>query len=123
MASTEKTNPKHHLSALGKEYPLAWRQIDDFRASRGVGLPDWPEWCFIPMAGPYAVVSGGGNNRLGIDKISDVSKLAALSAWRYRFLLSLMDGCWLVRSKNSSQVDSGIARWLLRCPGSPAGVS
>ncbi len=90
MVSTEQHNIGRYLSAIGKKYPLAWRQIDGFRASKGVDLPNWPDWCFIPMAGPYAVVDDVGGGRVGLDRIGDVSILAALSAWRvtqsvYRF--------------------------------------
>lgn len=83
--------PREHLAAAGKLYPHAWKQADEFRADRGrAGLPDWPEWCYLPLAGWYAVVSGGGNNRLGLAGVSDVARLGAIGAWRvtqgiYRF--------------------------------------
>lgn len=63
---------------------------------RGVGVPDWPTWCFIPIAGAQAAVANG----LGIQvmhlarlypaAVVDASSLAALAAWRmtqgiYRF--------------------------------------
>ncbi len=83
--------PREHLQTAGKLYPGAWKQLDQFRAGRGRdGLPDWPEWCFVPLAASYAVVSGGGDYRLDLDLIGDVGRLAALAAWRvtqggYRF--------------------------------------
>lgn len=93
--------PKRHLVAAGKRFPSAWRQYDEFRQDRGhAGLPDWPEWCYCPMAGAYAVVSGGVLNRVSPHLIGDVARLAALAAWRptqdiFRFdpglLSSLLD--------------------------------
>lgn len=83
--------PRDHLVVAGKLYPEAWRQADAFRADRGRdGLPDWPDWCYLPMAGWYAIVSGGGESRVPLHMIGDVGRLAALGTWRatqgiYRF--------------------------------------
>jgi len=85
---TNIPRPKRHLIAMGKRYPDAWRLVDDMRADRGISLPTWPEWCFIPLAGPYAIVSRGG--ALPLELAEDVARLGALAAWRvtqgiYRF--------------------------------------
>jgi hypothetical protein len=82
--------PRDHLIAAGKRFPDAWVQADSFRSDRGSGLPAWPQWCFLPLAGWYAIVSGGGANRLSLDTVGDVARLAGLGAWRvtqgiYRF--------------------------------------
>ena len=83
--------PKQHLVTASKLYPGAWRQYDEFQQSRGRdGLPDWPDWCYCPLAGAYAIVSGGGDHRVPMQQIGDVARLAALAAWRptqgiYRF--------------------------------------
>lgn len=69
---------------MGKRYPQAWRVLDEFHAARGRdGLPDWPGWCFVPLAGAYAAISGA----LGVERIpqhlaGDVGRLGALAAWR-----------------------------------------
>ena len=82
--------PQMHLAAAGRLYPKAWRQADQFQADRGKsGLPAWPSWCYLPMAAWYAIVSGG-KGRLGLDRIGDLGRLAALGSWRvtqgiYRF--------------------------------------
>jgi len=78
-----------HLRAISKKYPKAWQRIDIFRAGRGKDLPDWPEWCFLPMAGAYAIINDG-DDILNPAQIADISRLAALAAWRvtqgiYRF--------------------------------------
>jgi hypothetical protein len=77
------------LIKVGHDYPDAWAQAESFRSGRGPGF-DWPDWCYLPLAGSYAVVSNGGPSRLSLDKIADVSRLGALCAWRmtqgiYRF--------------------------------------
>ena len=93
--------PRNHLIDAGRLYPQAWRMADQFRADRGTnGLPAWPEWCYLPMAAWYAVVSADiGVDRLGpqhLDVVGDVARLAALGAWRctqgiYRFDPALYD--------------------------------
>ncbi len=77
------------LIQAGRDYPDAWAQAESFRAARGPGF-DWPDWCYLPLAGSYAVVSHGGPTRLSLDKIADVSRVGAMCAWRitqgiYRF--------------------------------------
>ena len=75
--------PLNHLNAASKLYPQAWKQVEHFLSVRGKEITDWPPWCFLPMAGWYAIVSGGGDNRLGLDQIGDVGRLAAIGTWRY----------------------------------------
>jgi hypothetical protein len=75
--------PSKHLHMAGHAYPGCWKQLDDFRQHKGKQLPDWPSWCFAPMAACYAIASGGGNNRLDSTSTGDVAQLAALGAWRY----------------------------------------
>ena len=50
--------PRKILSTYAHLYPNAWKQVDEFRASRKE-LGDWPDWCFLPLAGTYAIVSKG----------------------------------------------------------------
>lgn len=73
--------PVNHLNTASKLYPNAWEQVDIFRADRGRGLPDWPQWCFLPMAAWYAIVSEGG--QMPLNRVPDVGRLAALGTWRY----------------------------------------
>lgn len=84
------------LRAVAAAYPSAWEQLARFRAMRGVELDDWPEWCYVPMAGAYAIVSGGGENRVPLPRIHHVGILTALGAWRmtrgiYRYDATLYD--------------------------------
>lgn len=88
---TDTPRPKQHLITIARKYPGAWRQVDELRASRGKDLPDWPEWCYLPLAGWYAIVSAAtGVDRIDLRDISAVGRLAALGTWRmtqsiYRF--------------------------------------
>lgn len=75
--------PLQHLHIAGKIYPNAWKQVEILREGRGKDLPKWPGWCFLPLAGWYAIVSGGGDNRLGPDHVADVGRLGAIGTWRY----------------------------------------
>ncbi|MFK1437591.1 AcrVA2 family anti-CRISPR protein [Pseudomonas aeruginosa] len=84
------------LEAAASQYAKAWNQIDQFRAERGKGLPDWPDWCFIPMAAGYAIASGGGHNRLSFERMHHPAVLTALASWRmtqgiFRFDETLRD--------------------------------
>jgi hypothetical protein len=87
MAGTHRA--RLALEAAGRDYPGAWQQAEKFRADRGPGFT-WPDWCYLPLAGAYAIVSGGGPARLTLDSIGAVSRIGALAAWRmtqgiYRF--------------------------------------
>ena len=80
--------PQIHLIELAKRYPEAWKTVDTLRADRGIDLPDWPEWCFLPLAGTYAIAN---TKNPGLPQGAiDVAVLAAAAAWRvtqgvYRF--------------------------------------
>ena len=45
------SRPGKILHSFSRLYPDAWKQVDEFRA-RKKELRDWPEWCFLPLAGP-----------------------------------------------------------------------
>lgn len=76
--------PLEHLNACSKLYPGAWRGVDTFRQDRGRDIPDWPAWCFLPMAGWYAIVSSdAGVDTLPHHLIPDVARVAAVGTWRY----------------------------------------
>lgn len=75
--------PLQHLNSVTKLYPEAGKLVDGFRFDRK-GLPDWPDWCFLPMAGWYAIVSDRHNvQNIPPELAGEVSKLAALGTWRY----------------------------------------
>jgi hypothetical protein len=76
--------PIQHLHSAGHLYPNAWRHVEKFRQDRGGDLPRWPAWCFLPLAGWYAIVSeDSGGESVPLKQISDVGRLAAVGTWRY----------------------------------------
>ena len=92
MTAAIPCRPRDHLTTASRLYPGAWRMSDEIRVDKGSSsAPDWPNWCYLPLAGWYAVVcADAGVRQLGMDRIGDVAKLAALGSWRatqgiYRF--------------------------------------
>ncbi len=94
--------PKRHLEYYSRLYPDAWKHVDSMRADRGKALPFWPEWCFLPLAGTYSIVSAEAERQGVIPNrvlsagplVNDVGILGALAAWRvtqgvYRFDLDV----------------------------------
>lgn len=82
--------PVKILNEFSNRYPGCWKALEGFRAEKGYDLPDWPDWCFVPVAGSYAVISGGGMNRVPVELMPDVALMHNLAAWRlsqgiYRF--------------------------------------
>lgn len=91
---TPQHSARAALQAAHAAYPQAWSMADAMRDTRGrPGIPDWPQWCYLPMAGWYAAVArvrNGGRPLQDLAAIGDVSRLAALGTWRmtqgiYRF--------------------------------------
>ncbi len=77
--------PLEHLQTLSKRYPDAWKQVEIFLVDRGTTVPDWPSWCFLPMAAWYSMVSAAHEvaRITAPAQIIDVGRLAALGSWRY----------------------------------------
>ncbi len=75
---------EQQLIATKRSYPDVNKMIDDFRQSKGKDLPNWASFCFLPIAGWYAILCG----QLGKPQLSaaDMPKLHALSAtctWQF----------------------------------------
>ncbi|WP_196160885.1 hypothetical protein [Reinekea sp. G2M2-21] len=80
----ELPRPNKHLFAASKHYPNAWQQVNTMMAGRGHDLPDWPQWCFLPMSAWYSIVCAENKqNRLNVNLVGDVARLAAIGTWRY----------------------------------------
>ncbi|MDO8845605.1 hypothetical protein [Methylicorpusculum sp.] len=81
--------PLEHLVAAMRLYPSTSKFVDEFRQSKSRDLPDWPSWCFIPMAGWAAIVSIDNSvqidpgGRLPLHLAIDLGRLAAIGTWRY----------------------------------------
>lgn len=91
------------LAEIARRYPDAWKRMDEFREERGKSLPMWPEWCFCPLAGAFAITSRGMDPldamRANPDFATDIAIVGALAAWRvtqgiYRFHPELFNAVW-----------------------------
>jgi len=85
-----KCRPREYITKYARKYPDAWRKVDVLRAARGFDLPQWPDWCFLPLAGAAAIVSGGWGKIPSLNSPNDLATLGALATWRvtqgiYRF--------------------------------------
>lgn len=88
------------LKAVLEDYPDGPRHTEQFRQGRGHDLPDWPDWCFLPMEGAAAIVArrhGGPVPPLWA--AGDIARYAALDAWRfsrgiYQFHPDLQAALW-----------------------------
>lgn len=75
--------PVDHLTSIARRYPEGWRMADFCRADR-TGLPAWPAWCFLPLAAWHSIVAARtGSIQPPLGMAADISRLAALGAWRY----------------------------------------
>jgi hypothetical protein len=84
--------PDRFHNEVLKEYPNAVEVYKELIRGKGSDqLGDWPEWCYVPMAGAYAAVTGGG--RLEPERARDIAKVAAVMAWRpHRAVVKLEGG-------------------------------
>lgn len=93
-------------------YPQAAKHAESFLAGKATGDFSWPNWCYIPVAASYAIVSEIAEQQ-GISMTqaaSDVGNLAAMLAWRptkgiYRFDPALLESLWNVTLDREIPVD------------------
>lgn len=81
---------EHYVADLDSSVPGWISLLDNLRSRRASDLPGWPEWCLLPMAGPYAVCEAAGLVDLHRGDTAAVPTMAALYAWNqgrsvYRF--------------------------------------
>lgn len=84
MSSDTLSRPLATLRMVAEAYPRMGRMVNGLRADRDKRLPDWPDWCFLPLAGWYAVASDQhGVDWLSPSQAAELAPLAALGTWRY----------------------------------------
>ena len=83
--------PKQILREISHQWPDTQAQVKKFRADKGKCLPEWLDWCYLPIAAGYAISTHGGpiNARLFDARISP-AVITAAASWRvsqgvYRF--------------------------------------
>lgn len=91
-----------YISQYAERFSGAWQNFDHFRAGRGVDLPNWPEWCWCPLAAAYAIIMSKhspGSSDETLSALTDLAPLGALAAWRmtrgiYRYDSDLFSALW-----------------------------
>ena len=74
--------------------------MDTLRAQRGLGLPHWPDWCFLPLAGAVAVLTRGLPDPDPALLVGpQIGIVGALAAWRvtqgiYRVDPDVFEALW-----------------------------
>ena len=82
--------PKTVTREIMQRWPNAWRQADVFREARGAdGIPDWPDWCYLPIHAGVAIATQGRPNP-EIQLSVWPALISGIAAWRvtqgvYRF--------------------------------------
>jgi hypothetical protein len=100
-----------HVASIGRRYPHAWEQMAQFRAAKGSKeLGDWPAWCWVPLAGAYAVASGGHTLTATDPAAGDIGAVGALAAWRqtqgiYTVDETLLEALWDTELSGEIPVD------------------
>lgn len=78
------TRPMTHLRSIMKKYPETGKLVDYMMEGRGKELPDWPNWCFMPIAGWISIVTQREDlDPFNSEQMRDIGTLAALGTWRY----------------------------------------
>ncbi len=87
------SRPTEILNAISRACPQAWDFYAHMLRGRGHEYPDWPSWCFCPIAGAISAIADG-DPTITRDDVHRFSLppgiLAGLAAWRatrgvYRF--------------------------------------
>lgn len=104
--------PLKYLRIATEFYPDISQNIHDLRQRKGKDLPDWPDYCYLPLTGWQAIVKTQRDRVLA----SEVARIAALGTWMdsrgiYRINNELMKA--LVQSNIFGNLPSDV---LLRLP-------
>jgi hypothetical protein len=93
MSKNIGIRPRQVLKNVSKAYPNIWEDVKMFRESKDKDLPDWADWCYLPIAAGIAIATNGVDEKLVEASISDVANPATIIAaatWKlsqgvYRF--------------------------------------
>lgn len=78
------TRPQQLLIATTRHYPKLNQLIDDFRQSKGKDLPNWASFCFLPIAGWYAILCNFKRKyQLDLSDMQDLQVLSAVGTWQF----------------------------------------
>lgn len=71
------------LAEIGKTYPMLNKSVNTFLQGKGVTLPDWPNYVFLPLAAWCTIVANDLSGRMTLDARLKAYELAAFGTWRY----------------------------------------
>jgi hypothetical protein len=63
----ELPSPEQHLREFWKDYPGLVDSVNYFLKGKGKDLPDWPQWCLLPMAAWYAILYEYHSNPMTVE--------------------------------------------------------
>lgn len=76
---TKKYLPLQLLNQFSEKYPGIWEIIEDMRSKAGKRIPQWSDWCYVPMECCMAIAM----SMCPCDNAAYVAQqICALSAWR-----------------------------------------
>lgn len=115
-----KVSPMQYLKGLTESYPAMSSWVRTCLQDKGkIGEPDWPDWCFMPMAAWAALIQVKYADSDPIEREWAVSlglaQLSAIGMWRYsqgiyRYDADLLSA--LADSKLSGELPSKVFRRL-----------
>lgn len=71
---SKATPQDRHLARVLNLYPQMAPMVNHLRAGKGIDLPDWPDWCLMPMSGWDAV---------NTPQREKLASLAAIGTWAF----------------------------------------
>jgi len=83
--------PRELLFAIGRKYPGVWGILDEMRAMRGLRVPAWPEYIYLPISAASFVLMSKRYYDIDVPVTNcDIGAVGALALWRltqgiYRF--------------------------------------
>jgi hypothetical protein len=94
MQTKDRLN--NYVKHLSQKFPDAWKEIRSIRDAFKDDVK-WPDWCYCPLAGAYAVISKG--SILKPDDAPYIGIIGALAPWRltkgiYKFDADLFSALW-----------------------------
>jgi hypothetical protein len=107
-------NPLDLVRDLGRRYPTAWKVLEAMRSSKGRnGLPDWPSWCWCPLAAANAIATLSSDDRFSGRNVVD--EIGAIASWR------ASQGIYkihpdLIEPLSSTPLEEVPAEWLYQLP-------
>lgn len=95
------SSPDQHLRRLQAQYPRLHEMVLTILDGKGKDLPDWPDYCLIPISGWIAIATGG-EEPTDPSYLTEALRLAAIGTWSY--------------SRGIYQLDPDLTQELIQTP-------